>query len=146
VNGIGTYQTGLPLALTTQNNSGSGSGVLRPNDNGQDPGLSGPIESRLNKYFNTADFTQPVPFTFGNLGRTLPNVRAPGVRDLDFSLFKNFHIAERVSLQLRAESFNVVNRVQFGAPNTTLSSPQFGVISTQTNTPRQIQFGAKVLF
>ena len=146
VNGITTYQTGLPLALTTQNNSGSGSSVLRPNNIGHSAKLDGPIESRLNKYFNTSVFTLPAAFTFGNTGRTLPDVRAPGMRNYDFSLFKNFRIVERVSLQLRAESFNLMNRVQFGAPNTAANNAQFGVITTQANTPRQIQFGVKILF
>jgi hypothetical protein len=146
VNGIANYQTGLPLALSTQNSSGSGSAVLRPNNKGQSAALSGSVESRLAGYFNTSVFSQPAPFTFGNTGRTLPDVRAPGVRNYDVSLFKSFHLVERISVQFRAEAFNLANRVQFAAPNTTLSSAQFGVISTQANLPRQIQFGVKILF
>ena len=146
LNGIVTLQTGLPLALTTQNTSGSGSAVLRPNNNGQSGALSGSVEGRLNKYFNTSAFSQPAPFTFGNTGRTLPDVRAPGVRNTDFSLFKNFHLKEWLSLQFRAEAFNLLNSVQFAAPNTSLNSTQFGIISTQINSPRQVQFGVKLLF
>jgi hypothetical protein len=146
MNGIATNQTGFPLSLTTQNTSGSGSNVLRPNSNGQDPNLSGPVSARLNGYFNVSTFSQPAPFTFGNLNRTLPNVRGPGTQNIDFSLFKNFHIVERLSLQVRAEAFNLLNQVVFGNPNQVLSSGQFGVISSQSNAPRTIQFGLKLLF
>jgi hypothetical protein len=146
LNGIGTFQTGQPLALTTQNTSGSGSNVLRPNNNGTSAALSGPVESRLNRYFNTSVFSQPAAFTFGNTGRTLPDVRGPGIRNLDFSLFKNFRLIERLSLQFRAEAFNFLNTPRFGTPNTNWSAAQFGVISTQVNDPRQLQFGLKLLF
>ncbi len=86
------------------------------------------------------------PFTFGNVGPSLPNVRAPGIDNFDLSLFKNFHPLENLTIQFHAEAFNAFNRVQFGAPNQVLSSGQFGVISSQANTPRQIQFALKLLF
>jgi hypothetical protein len=146
VNGIATAQTGFPLSPTTQNTSQSGSTTLRPNNNGQDPNLSGPVSTRLNQYLTASTFSQPAPFTFGNLTRTLPNVRAPGTQNIDFSLFKNFHIVERLSMQVRAEAFNLLNQVVFSAPNMVLSSGQFGVISGQSNSPRTIQFGLKLLF
>jgi Carboxypeptidase regulatory-like domain/TonB dependent receptor len=146
VNGIATAQTGFPLAVTTQNTSNSGSNVLRPNNNGASAAFTGPVSLRLNNYLNAAVFSQPAPFTFGNTGRTLPDVRAPGLENIDFSLFKNFQIKERLSAQLRAEAFNLLNQVVFGSPNTVLSSGQFGVISSQSNSPRTIQFGLKLLF
>jgi hypothetical protein len=146
MNGIATNQSGFPLSVTTQNTSNSGSNVLRPNSNGQDPNRSGPISGRLDQYFNASVFSQPAPFTFGNVTRTLPNVRAPGAQNIDFSLFKNFRVTERLSLQFRAEAFNLLNQVVFGIPNVVLSSGQFGVISSQANSPRTIQFGLKLLF
>lgn len=146
VNGITTFQTGLPLALTTQNTSHAGNSAERPNNDGQSAALGGSVESRLNEYFNTAVFSQPAPFTFGNTGRTLPDVRAPGERNFDFSLFKDFRPLERLSLQFRAEAFNVLNTVQFAAPNQVLSNVQFGVISSQANSPRQLQLALKLLF
>jgi hypothetical protein len=145
-NGIATNQSGFPLSLTTQNTSNSGSNVLRPNNDGHDANLTGPISARLREYFNTAVFSQPAPFTFGNLTRTLPNVRAPGTQNINFSLFKNFHVTERLNLQVRAEAFNILNQVVFAAPNVVLTSGQIGVISGQANSPRDIQFGMKLLF
>lgn len=146
VNGITMQQNGFPLSPTTQNTSGSGSNVLRPNMTGVDPATHGSMKTRLSKYVNPAAFSQPAPFTFGNAPRTLSNVRAPGTQNIDFSLFKSFPIPEHMTVQFRAESFNLLNQVVFGSPNMTLTSGQFGVISSQANTPRDIQFALKVLF
>jgi hypothetical protein len=132
--------------LTTQNTSDSGSETLFPNNNGHSALLGGPAINRLSEYFNTSVFSQPAPFTFGNVGASLPNVRAPGVANFDLPLFKNFHPQEKLTLQVHAEAFNAFNRVQFGAPNQVLSSGQFGVNSTQANTPREIQLAMKLLF
>ena len=146
VNVIATEKTGFPLGLSTLNTSGSGSTTLRPNNDGQSAALYGPILNRLNRYFNTSVFSQPAPFTFGNTGRTLPDVRGPGMHNIDVSLFKNIKITEHVRGQLRGEAFNVLNQVVFAAPNTNLASNQFGVISSQSNTPRDIQVALKIIF
>ena len=146
INGITAFQTGLPLAITAQNNSGAGNAAERPNNKGQSAKLDGAVETRLNKYFDTSVFSAPAPFTFGNTGRVLPDVRTPGPRNFDCSLFKNFAIHERLSAQFRAEAFNVRNSPQFGRPNSNQNNNQFGVISSQANSPRQLQFGLKLLF
>jgi len=146
VNGIVSAQSGQPLNLTTQNTSRAGNALLRPNNNGRSARLTGPVQPRLSRYFDTTAFSQPAPFTFGNTGRTLPDVRGPGLRSWDFSLFKNFHVVEGVSVQFRAEAFNLSNTPAFGFPNMVASAPQFGVINSQANDPRQVQFGLKLLF
>jgi hypothetical protein len=75
VAGIMTLQTGIPLTLSTTDTSQSGNGgVLRPNNNGTSAKLSGSTESRLNGYFRTDVFSQPAPYTFGNVARTLPGI------------------------------------------------------------------------
>jgi hypothetical protein len=92
-------------------------------------------------------------FTIGNVGRTLPDVRAPGTVSLDFSIFKNTKIRERWTVQFRAESFNVLNKVNLLEPNTTFvaganglnSSSTFGTI-TSARDPRNVQLGLKILF
>lgn len=147
MNGIYTYQTGFPLPLETGNDTADAQeDTLRPNTNGQNPGLSGPVIDRLNEYFNTSVFSQPAPFTFGNVGRTLPNVRSPSTYNIDYSLFKNFDLTERFRLQFHAEAYNLFNQVIFGMPETDLSADDFGVISSQQNSPREIQFALKLLF
>jgi hypothetical protein len=145
-NGIFTAQTGTPLALSASNVANIFNPGERPNNNGQSAALSGSVQDRLNQYFNTSVFSQPANYTLGNVARTLPDVRSPGLAGIDFSLFKNFAITERWSLEFRAESFNLTNTPQFSPPNTTVTSTSFGVISSQLNTPRQNQFALKLLF
>jgi hypothetical protein len=144
--GILTLQKGIPLSLVTTDTSQSGSGYLRPNSNGQNASLSGSPESRLGKYFNTADFSQPAPYTFGNVGRNLGNVYGPGEKNLDFSVYKDISFRERLHLQIRAEAFNLTNTPWFSNPDTNLQDPTFGAITTQFNSPRQIQISLHLSF
>ena len=76
--------------------------------------------------------------------------------DVDFSVFKNTSIAEKINLQFRAEFFNILNRSNFATPNTTIFSitpgsapvvsPSAGLITTTATSPRQIQLGLKLIF
>ena len=118
----------------------------QPNNNGADPRLSGPVEDRLSRYFDTAVYSQPAAFTFGNEPIFSPILRAHGVRNVDLSLFKTFDITARLRTQFRVEALNAFNRVQFSAPNTSVTSSSFGVITGQANAPRQLQFGLKLLW
>jgi len=146
INGNTTFQTGPPLQITGGNSSGSLAGTQRPNWNGQNPSLSGPVTDRLLQYFNTSAFSFNAPFTFGNAPRLMPNLRGPGTDNFDISLFKNTRIAEKYQIQFRAEAFNAFNRKQFGNPNTNINSTAFGVISSQQNSPRNLQLALRFLF
>jgi hypothetical protein len=146
LNGIMSLEKGMPLTLVSSNPSQSGNAQERPNNNGHSAKLSGDIESRLNRYFDTSVFSVPLPYTFGNAGRTIPDVRNPGVRNLDLSLFKNFQVAEKQRLQLRGEFFNGTNTPRFGGLNGSVTARLFGVLGSQANTPRQVQLALKFLF
>jgi hypothetical protein len=146
VNGIETIQTGTPLTLSASNVCQIFCPGERPDSNGQNAAFSGSVAGRLNEYFNTADFSQPATYTFGNVSRALPNIRNPGLVSLDGSIVKIFTLQEGFKLEFRAESFNAFNHVQFGAPNGSVTSSSFGVITSQANTPRQNQFALKLLF
>jgi hypothetical protein len=65
---------------------------------------------------------------------------------LDFSLFKNFRIKERSTLQFRAEAFNATNTLNLGAPNAQLGSGSTGIISNTAVGPRQIQLALRLSF
>lgn len=146
-NGIYTYHTGQPLAISNGgNNTNLGSPGQRPNNNGQSAKLSGAVESRLNEYFNIADFSQAGNFTFGNTSRFSPNLRAPSTHNMDASLFKNFTLQERTTLQFRAEAFDVSNTPTWAAPGTTVNAASgFGVI-TSASAQRVIQLALKLMF
>ncbi len=146
LNGIITLSTGFPLRPTAANTARAGNGYLRPNNNGQSAKLGGAVVDRLDKYFDTAVFSQPEPFTFGNTGRLLPDVRRPTLTNWDFSVFKNFALTEALGLQVRGEFFNLTNTPVFASPNTAVNNRNFGRITRQANAPRQIQFGLKLLW
>jgi hypothetical protein len=65
--------------------------------------------------------------------------RAPGFRQVDLSVFKTFRITEEQSLQLRFEGFNALNLASYGPPNTSLTSPQFGLITGTNSSQRVMQ-------
>jgi Carboxypeptidase regulatory-like domain/TonB dependent receptor len=146
INGISTFQAGFPLTFGTSSNlTDSFGGGSRPNYvGGCDVSLPGSAQERLTGWFNTKCFTAPPAATFGNLGRTLTSVRTAGIANYDFSLFKNIRINERFQLSFRTEVFNIFNRVQFGPPGETLGTTQFGIVSTQLNLPRLVQFALRL--
>jgi hypothetical protein len=150
LNGIGTFLSGFPLTpLIGSNRSGDGD-TRNPDRPSWNPAFTGPVVTgNPNQWYNPAAFVLPAAGTYGNVSRGLLN--GPGLSDVDLSLFKVTALSERASLQFRAECFNLLNRVNFGVPNTTAfssgsASPSAGFISTLATNPRQIQFGLKLLF
>jgi hypothetical protein len=118
-------------------NTGTGS---RPDRIG-DGRLSHPT---VDRWFDTAAFATPAPFTYGNSGRNI--LYGPGRVNFDFSLFKEFDITKGSRLQFRVECFNLFNTAQFDLPNAAIGASNAGTITAIVGTPRQIQFGAKVIF
>ena len=148
INGIATFSKGTPLSISNGgNNTNIGSPGQRPNNNGKSAAKDGPIADRLNAYFDTSVFSQAPIYTFGNVGRYLPDVRIPGIHNLDFSLFKNFKVTERGTIQFRAESFNITNSPQWNAPNNNVTAVgTFGTITNTANGPRNVQLALKLNF
>lgn len=68
------------------------------------------------------------------------------MRNFDLSVFKEFAVAEKIRAQFRAEFLNAFNTPRFGGPNTSVVAAAFGVITSQSNAPRQTQFGLKFLW
>jgi hypothetical protein len=147
VNGIATLSAGTPLGISASNNAGIFNQAIRANSTGKSGLKTGPVQDRLDAYFdNKTAYSQPVAFTFGNMGPRLPDVRNDGTYNFDLSLFKNFHVTERINVQFRAEALNAFNTPRFGNPNTSVTSSTFGAVTSQANAPRQIQMGLKVMF
>ena len=154
INGITTFQSGFPLFLGAPDLSNSFGGFSRPVNNGQSAKKTGPAQGRLNEWFDTSVFSEAAPFTFGNVSRTLPDVRTHGINNWDLAIFKNtkFGPEERFGVQFRTEFFNLANRTQFGYPNQSCCRPpfgsntSFGVVSSQANFPRLVQFALRFSF
>jgi hypothetical protein len=92
---------------------------------------------------------------FGNNGRN--TLVGPKLVNVDLALLKNVRISETVGLQLRFEFFNILNHANFQAPVDNLQFNGIGVfnavdpgsagiIDSTTTPPRQIQFGAKIIW
>jgi hypothetical protein len=139
LNGIVTLRSGLPLVVRGANNGLAD----RPNMIG-DPEL-GDGDQSLTRWFNTAAFAPPPPFTYGNTPRTLSNPRGPGFASVDLAVTRDIAFSPTNSLQLRAEFFNLFNRVNFNQPNTNFLSGEFGQI-VSAGDPRRVQFGVKMYF
>jgi len=149
VNSIISAQTGFPFTpLVGFNQSGNGD-TRNPDRVSLNPNFSGSIiEGSPNQWFNPAAFVLPAAGTFGNAGRDI--LTAPGLVELDSSLFKSFRIGETATLQFRAEFFNVINHTNFGWPVITTFtssgtvSPSAGLITSTLTTSRQIQLAMKL--
>jgi hypothetical protein len=89
-------------------------------------------------------------YPFGNVGRNA--LVRPGFRDLDVSLLKTISISERIRLEFRAETFNLLNHANFNFPSSlnvfsgAEISASAGVIVTTANASRQVKFGFKAIF
>jgi hypothetical protein len=157
-NGLTTIMSGTPLSISASNTAGLFNPLTRANNDGRSGKLSGRVQDRLgdkvdpvtrrltNPYFDTSVYSQPAPFTFGNVSATLPDIRNHGVRNFDLSLFKVFAPVEQLRVQFRVEALNAFNTPRFGSPNTSVTSTTFGQITSQANAPRQLQFALKLLW
>jgi len=137
-----TYSTDIQL---------SGSGGQRPNQILPNPLCANPSPSC---WINPAAFAAPAPGTLGNLGRS--NVPGPDSWEIDMALSRAFRIRERLSVEFRAEAFNLTNSYRAGTPSlgttaggsgvtTTVNSAQFGQILTAQD-PRIMQVAGKFVF
>jgi len=156
VDGILTLQKGFPLNIGGGSNalcnaSITNAGGCRPTRTGAETATSGSKSSRLGEWFDTSVFTDTASMTRGNNSRTSPVLRQDGEKNMDFAAFKKttFGPDERLALEFRAEFFNFFNHPQFAAPNTgccSSSNSSFGVVSSQYNLPRLVQFGLRLTF
>jgi hypothetical protein len=97
----------------------------------------------IGQWLNPAAFAQPALGTYGNMNPG--TVRGPGFWSIDMSVTRKFRLAEKRSLELRGEAFNVLNHVNPLDPVNTLSSSTFGQIQA-ANDPRILQLALKFVF
>jgi len=150
VNGIVTYSDGVPIQVTAPQSLPLNGGPQTPNTVAgvaQKGTWDGAFDPAKNRYLNIAAFSTPAPYTFGTAGLYLPNVFSPNYYNEDLALLKNTKIRERFELQFRLEAFDAFNRVVFAAPASNVgTAATFGVVSSQTNAPRNGQIAMKLNF
>jgi hypothetical protein len=150
LNGITTLLSGFPFTPVIGSNRSGDGDTRNPDRPSLNPSFSGPVTlGQQGQWFNPNAFILPPIGTYGNLGRGV--FSGPGLAELDMSLFKNTSVSEKVTLQFRAEFFNLINHTNLGTPNATVFSgasfnASAGLITTLATTPRQIQFGMKLIF
>jgi len=150
-NGIIKLHSGSPLALVAAGNGLSqfGAGAIRPDyiAGCRKRDLSPQHSSgRVKQWFNTACFSQPGNFSFGNEARVDPALKAENADNFDVSINKSFDLTGRTRMKFTSEIFNLFNHAQFTAPNLNMASPGFGQVQAQTNLPRTVQFALRVSF
>jgi hypothetical protein len=147
-----TIQGGFPFTPQLSynpSNNGDTRNPVRPFIN---PNFHGSIiEGAPGQWFNPAAFLAPPNSSgfYGNLGRD--TLIGPGLGTWDLAFVKDTPLREHVTLQFRAEEFNILNRANFSAPNAvtftpTGVSPTAGVITGTSTSSRQTQFAAKILW
>ena len=149
--GLNHYTSGTPLGTINASCNVPFTGGCYANygvtDQARINGSYGKGSPRTTPYLNVNAFSNPAPFTFGNTPRTLAyGLRNPWSLDEDVSVGKNFHAGDRFTLRLQGDAFNVLNRTVFGGIGTNITSSNFGYISSQANSPRQLQLEAYVKF
>jgi hypothetical protein len=140
-------QSGFPFTISVFGdtaNAGTllGENPIRANYTGHE--LFDANSRTADRWFNTAAFSTPAAFTFGNVGRN--TVYGPGRQTLDLALQREFAMTETVKLQFRAEAFNALNHTNLGTPNRFVNTPQFGTITEAATPGREIQLGVRVSF
>jgi hypothetical protein len=142
VNGILTLQTGAPYSVSASDLQFINQNYGQRADVVGNPSPSG-FHKTIYEYFNRNAFAQPALGYFGNSGRDI--LRAPGTENLDFSLFKNIPLGERLKWQTRLEAFNVLNHANFGRPDSNVASTTFGVLRN-ASAGRILQVAMKMIW
>ena len=163
IDGITSFQRGFPLKIswagnaTALENAGLGISNIRPNvvpDCGKSSG-----GGHVAQWFNVNCFAAPPAWGYGNEARVDSTLRAPGINNFDFAIFKRMMFSERYGLEFRTEFFNLFNHPQFGVPGTNFAPATdpvtgafnnaangFGTITSTVNNPRLIQFALRFRF
>lgn len=157
LNGIYSYQTGQPFTVTCPVSTTSDFGCFADVVSGQSL-YSGP--HNYTQWLNPAAFAQPPQATaigqsdYSPLGGGQMQARGPIFTNLDSSVLKDFHIAESLRLQFRAEAFNTTNTPPFAQPgslNFTNLKGGFSAITSTKNSnqnqgARTLQFALKLFY
>ncbi len=156
ISGITRYATGTPVGIIGAACVLPQAGTCFANYN---PNFSGP--ARINGDWGEGDilgpnptsfidrnaFASPAEFTYGDTPPAHAHgMRVPHLFNQDVSVSRSFRIRENVKFEFGADAFNIFNNVRFGGIATNITNASFGRVTSQANTPRVIQFKAKIAF
>jgi outer membrane receptor protein involved in Fe transport len=162
LNSLMTFHGGLPFSVySSSDTSGTNDGNQRADSV---PGVNPYAGYRKGgvglNWLNPAAFADAAPGTWGNTGRNA--YVGPGYGDVDFSVFKNTHITERITTQFRVEMFNLFNRTNYAPPLEGSFNPSYtydnalnlfttigsfnGAPGIGAGEPYNTQFALKVIF
>jgi len=156
MNGILTVHSGQPFTINGANCIGQWWKCRADLVSGKNPNAAPSGGRSASDWFDWSAVQVAAAGTGGNLG--LQSNYAPPTRSLDFSLFKDFKLTERIRTQFRAESFNLTNTVQLGNPDNNLNDAQIvggkvvgqgnlgRITSSQTGSERHVQFSLRLMF
>jgi outer membrane receptor protein involved in Fe transport len=161
VSTIVQLQSGNPMNFHTTNPALTGvANTQRPNVVGEIPTGFSPAPSgsaaQVGYIPNIGNYLVNPGNAFGNLGRNV--VIGPGFSNVDFALVKNVKITERLTWQIRADAFDLLNHANFTQPTLNGAYPlaantTVGVITGGTRFPagdsgsaRQLQLAMKLIF
>ncbi|MEX2263350.1 MAG: TonB-dependent receptor [Bryobacteraceae bacterium] len=122
-NGILTIMTGTPISVTA-----SGTSLNMPGSTQRADQVKPLVETlggggRGQSFFDPLAFSPVTAARFGTAG--FNSLRGPGAINLDFGLFRQFTLTERLRFELRMEAFNFTNTPHFANPGTNVSSMSF---------------------
>ena len=155
---IVTAESGFPFTPQLSYNPSNNGDTRNPVRPFLNPDFKGSVVlGKPGQWFNPAAFIAPPSASgfFGNVGRD--TYVGPGLATWDFSVLKDTAIRERLSVQFRAEIFNILNRANFNTPNLIVFTPPTatnltglsgtaGAITSTSTTARQVQFALKFLW
>ena len=167
VSGIASYYTGIPFTVASSSYDTAGIGFIPAIIAGGRPVLlcnpNTNAPHTVDQWFNTACFARQTAAGATGVSNAIGNatrgaVNGPPTKRVDFTLAKNLRFGEKVTVQLRAEAFNVFNHTNFRNLSTSRSIANeticptngtpcsgFGTV-TSFRDPRIMQFGAKFIF
>ncbi|HWW96715.1 MAG TPA: carboxypeptidase regulatory-like domain-containing protein [Edaphobacter sp.] len=163
-NGLLNFHGGQPFQIfANTDNSGTNEGLDRVSQiSAARTGIAGQKPNAT--WIDLSNFVLPPAGSFGTLRRN--QFYGPGYSDVDFSVFKNTRASERLTIQFRAELFNLFNRINYAPPSINFSALPNGKFDPTSGSatlndtigdyngapgigagePFNAQFGAKIIF
>ncbi|MSO34913.1 MAG: TonB-dependent receptor [Acidobacteria bacterium] len=144
VNGILTLSDGRPLTVTTTDQAGTGPGrIARANCIGA--AVPDGFTQGLDSWMDPAGFAATTSRTYGNCANN--TVRGPGSKSMNLSVFRSIRMGADRRAELRVETFNLFNWVNYGFPAANISNlGTFGRITSSIGDQREVQLALKFYF